>query len=442
MLKRILPLAGIVVLAALTIVVIGNRQQAVPGVPTAPAPSIERGDTLGGAGSPQSTQPDIQVRVGSQYPQGLSSPPTADQGQSKLWFHDGTWWGLLIDASSGTFRLHRLDWDSQTWTDTGLLIDERSNARPDALWDGDHLYVASAGPAATEEDRVHVMRYSYDPAVGGYSLDPGFPVLLTDIGVRRLTIARDTAGVAWISYIQDGQIWLTHTLETDDSWSTPFPLPVEGPTVSADASATVAYGGRIGVVWSDQAVGAINFTSHVDGEPPEAWSTTNAVLEGAKLADDHISARTLEGPQGPTLFVVVKTSLDVLPHDDANAAQMLLLELRPDGSWWRHVYGRLDDSHTRPLLLIDEERRELYIFAVSPFGSGSVYYKRTSADEIDLRPGKGAPLLQVSEHPEITSPTSTKQNLDAASGLVVLAADEATTSYVHGAVTLDEQPAP
>jgi hypothetical protein len=196
------------------------------------------------------------------------------------------------------------------------------------------------------------------------------------------------------------------------------------------------------VVWSDQAVGAINFTSHVDGDPPDAWSTTNAVLDGAKLSDDHISARTLDGPQGPTLFVVVKTSLDVLPHDDSNAAQMLLLELRPDGSWWRHVYGRLDDRHTRPLLLIDEERRELYIFAVSPFGSGSVYYKRTSADEIDLRPGKGAPFLQVAEHPEITSPTSTKQNLDAASGLVVLAADEATSSYVHGAMTLDEQPTP
>lgn len=440
MLKRFLTFAGIVVLAAVTLIAIRDWQ----GEPTAltPVPSNERGETLSGGASLPSTQQSVEVLAGLQYPPQLTSPPTADKGQSKLWFHDGTWWGLLIDASTEEFRVHRLDWNSQTWTDTGLLVDERSDARPDVLWDGAHLYVVSAGSMPTEEHAVRMTRFSYDPESRSYSLDPEFPVLLTDTGVQRLTIVKDTAGTAWVSYILDGQVMLNHTLDADHSWDAPSPLPVDGTAVTADVIAMEAYAGKIGIVWSNQAVGAINFTSHVDGEPADAWSTTKAILEGAKLADDHISARSLDGPTGSKLFVVVKTSLDVLADDDPNAAQMLLLELRPDGLWRRHIYGRLEDRHTRPLLLIDEQRRELYIFAVSPFGSGSVYYKRTSADEIVLPPGKGAPFLQLPDRPEITSPTSTKQNLNADSGVVVLAADEETASYVHGALTLDEQAAP
>jgi len=440
LLKRTLQFAVLVGLGALTVFLLSSRQDA-PGRATSGSPN-ERGDVLADAVQPPSNRLDDWIKVGSQFPSTLTRPPTADEGQSKLWFHDGTWWGVLIEASTASSYLYRLDWDTQTWTDTGLLIDERSDSRADALWDGTHLYVASGGRSSNALEHVKLMRYSYDPDTQSYALDPEFPVQLTNTGVQALTIAKDTAGVVWVSYIAEGQIWFNHTRDADHSWDVPMPLPGDGTAVGPDVAVMVAYGGRIGMVWTNQADGAIYFTSHPDGEAPAAWSPTTTVLRGLQLADNHVSARSLDGPEGSTLFVVIKTSLDVLPDSDPHEAQMLLLELRPDGGWKRHVYGRLRDHHTRPLLLIDEDRRELYIFAVSPFGSGSVYYKRTSADEILLPVGLGAPFLQLPDQPEITSPTSTKQNLTASSGVMVLSSDEETDRYVYGVLPLGEGASP
>jgi len=427
-------------LVAVTVSVIGNRQ-GTPDQATSSSPT-GLGEVLADGFSPPASPPEVQVAVGPRFPSTLSSSPTADEVQSKLWFNDATWWGVLIESSTAEMHLYRLDAESQSWVDTGMLIDERSDARADVLWDGVHLYIASGGDTSTAADHVRVMRYSYDPETGTYALDQGFPVQLSDIGVRSLMIAKDTAGVAWVSYITAGQIWISSTGANDASWGAPFPLPVAGTSVGPGVAVLVTHGPRMGLVWTNQAEGAVYFTSHADGEAPGAWDPTTTILQGTQQADNHITARSLDGPDGPSLFVVVKTSLDVLPDRQPTDPQMLLLELRPEGQWRSHVFGRLEDRHSRPLLLLDEAARELYVFAVSPFGSGSVYYKRASADLIDFRPGKGIPFLQMSDRPDITSPTSTKQNLNAASGMVVMAADLDSEHYVHGVLPLPGQPSP
>lgn len=428
----------LVLLAAVTVLSITDWPGLRPPVPSGSPP--QRADALVGAPSPAPTRAAIQVQVGFAYPETLSHPPTADESQSKLWFNGGSWWGVLIEPTTRSLHLYRLEGDTQTWIDTGVLIDERRDTRADALWDGRHLYVATGGSQPILSLGARLTRYSFDPDSRTYSLDPGFPMQLTERGAQRLSITKDTRDVLWATYIIDGQIWVSHTAGDDASWAPAYPLPGDGRPTQTDVIATVAYGDSVGVFWASKPVGAIQFTSHVAGEPPDAWSTTTAVPGGQALADDHISARSLDGPDGPTVFAVVKTSFDLLPDSDSTEAQLLLLELRPDGEWRSHVYGRLQDHHTRPLLLIDEERRELYIFAVSPFGGGTVYYKRTSADEIILTHGKGAPFLQLPDRPEITSPTSTKQNVDSASGLLVLAADDDTNHYVHGALPLEPSP--
>ena len=46
-----------------------------------------------------------------------TTAPTAEKPQSKLWFHDGTWWGMLVrpsKAGGGKFTIHRLDLATQT----------------------------------------------------------------------------------------------------------------------------------------------------------------------------------------------------------------------------------------------------------------------------------------------------------------------------------------
>ena len=87
---------------------------------------------LGGfaLGLPRSSKPDVRC------PQG----PTASKTQSKLWFNDGAWWGILFDGSSEEYRIHRYDGARDAWSDTGTLVDARNASRADALWDDGHLY--------------------------------------------------------------------------------------------------------------------------------------------------------------------------------------------------------------------------------------------------------------------------------------------------------------
>jgi hypothetical protein len=65
--------------------------------------------------------------------------PTAAKTQAKLWFNDGTWWGVLFDGSSEEHHIYRYDRTKDAWSDTGTLVDARNSFRADTLWDGSHL---------------------------------------------------------------------------------------------------------------------------------------------------------------------------------------------------------------------------------------------------------------------------------------------------------------
>ncbi len=108
---------------------------------------------------------------------GVGGAATPMMAQSKLWFNDGLWWGVLFDRSSEEYHIYRYDWASHSWNDAGALIDERNFSKADALWDGDHLYVVSAGPNGTNSAHsARVSRYRYNAATRSYALDEGFPV--------------------------------------------------------------------------------------------------------------------------------------------------------------------------------------------------------------------------------------------------------------------------
>jgi hypothetical protein len=42
-------------------------------------------------------------------PKSCPAGPTAAKTQSKLWFNDGTWWGILFDGSTEEYRIYRYD---------------------------------------------------------------------------------------------------------------------------------------------------------------------------------------------------------------------------------------------------------------------------------------------------------------------------------------------
>jgi hypothetical protein len=364
--------------------------------------------------------------------------PTGEKPQSKLWFNDGTWWASMFNRSTEEFHIYRYDGVAHTWGDTGTLIDERNSSKADTLWDGSHLYVATAGPTSASSHSGRILRYSYDAATKKYSLDPGFPVSVTNGGMEAIVLDKDTTGRLWVTYTQNNQVYVNHSQADDQTWGAPFVLPVKGATVSADdISGIVAFDSQIGVMWSNQVDDAMYFATHADGDPDNVWQESRTAIQGPKTADDHISIRSLQADDvSGRVFAAVKTSLGDLQNPDLNAPLIMLLVRDQAGNWTNYRFGRVIDHHTRPIVMIDQEHRDLYMFATHDENCGTIYYKKTPLSNISFSTGVGTPFIQSSTDTCINNATSTKQNVNSATGLPVLASDDTSKNYLHNIMDL------
>jgi hypothetical protein len=352
--------------------------------------------------------------------------PTGEKPQSKLWFNDGTWWASMFNRTVEEYRIYRYDRATHTWSDTGTVIDERNSSKADTLWDGNHLYVASVGAQATNTGHgARILRYSYNQTTKSYTRDPGFPVTITSGGLETIVLDKDTTGKLWVTYAtQNNEVVVNRTLGNDQTWGTPFVLPVNGTTVAGDdISAVVAFDSQIGVMWSNQVDSAVYFATHTDGDPDDVWQGSRTAIQGPNYADDHISLRSLQAADSSgRVFAAVKTSLNDLPNPNPNAPLALLLVRDRAGNWTNHVFGRVGDNHTRPILMLDEEHRDLYMFATAPCCTGgAIYYKKTSINDVSFSDGVGTPFIQSPTDTTINDATSTKQNVSSATGLMIMA---------------------
>jgi hypothetical protein len=60
---------------------------------------------------------------------------TGEKPESKLWFHDGFWWGSLCNGAEGKYYIYRLDLATQNWIQTNTALDDRPGSKADVLWD-------------------------------------------------------------------------------------------------------------------------------------------------------------------------------------------------------------------------------------------------------------------------------------------------------------------
>ena len=367
--------------------------------------------------------------------------PTASKPQSKLWFADGRWWGVLNDPATNDFRIHTLDTSTQQWSNTGTLVDARNGSRADALWDGSKLYIVSALPSGTAASSgIQLTRYSY--AGGSWSADAGFPVTITSGGVEAAVIAKDGTGKLWVAYTQGSRVRVVVGQPGGLGWSAPFIPAVPGTTVDPDDIATVvAYNGRISVVWSNQVDDSVYAATHVDSAATTTWEGSRKVVSGPYESDDHINIASVEGNASGRLFVAVKTSQDDAPSN-SSAPLIRLLVLGNDDVWRQYVHSRVRDGLTRPIVLLDTTNQVLRVFAAGPNTGGVVYMKSTPLSNISFADGPGEPFMKLASDKNINNPTSTKQNLTAATGLVVLASDQVTGRYVHNTLSLGTPPPP
>lgn len=370
---------------------------------------------------------------------GVSAPTGRKTEASKLWFHDGSWWGVLFRTERDAFTINRFDVAKSQWLDTGVAVDDRNDSQADMLWDGSHLYALSGGAdPRSQKDAVILARMSYDAGAQMFRMDDGFPVPLTRTGAEVFTIARDDTGQLWLTLTNDRQVWIAHTTGDDRSWTEvePLPVPEAAGIADDDISSIVAYDGHIGVMWSNQRLGAMFWASRATGGADSKWTVTAAV-RGPALADDHVNLKALHDDPAGLVLAAIKTSRNDLPNAEPDDPLILVMVLQRDGTWTRHVANTVKDDATRPILFVDTDHRMLYVVASAPCCSGgTIYYKATALDDIDFESGRGTVLMRRGRTSALNNPSAAKQPITSESGLLVLAADDEVQLYMHAALPL------
>jgi chitodextrinase len=372
----------------------------------------------------------------SAYTSTVRASPTADKPQSKLWFQDGSWWSLMLSPSDNVIHIFELQGD-HTWRDTGTVVDSRPTSTGDALWEAssNKLYVASR----TVGSPAKLARFSYSPATRTYNLDAYFPVSISPGGTESITIAKDSTGKLWATFTRQSQVWVTHSTTSDRTWTPPFMPPVGDTSITSDdISSIVTMRGKVGFIWSDQLSQSFRFITHVDGAPDTAdgWGALEKPLAGTRLADDHINIKNIVSDDDGRLYAAIKTSIGDVSSDPSTGTLIALLVRTNAGDWSSHTFGTVADDHTRPMVLLDETNREIYVFATAPVGGGSIHYKTSPMSSISFASGRGSKFVTWPGG-ILNDVTGTKQPVNAGSGIVVLASDSSAYRYYHAELGLD-----
>jgi predicted phage tail protein len=378
-----------------------------------------------------------------------TSAPTGEKPESKLWFNDGQWWGTLFNSASKHFEIYRLNWGTQQWSTTGVRVDSRTKVRQDVLWDGIHLYVLSGGIVAWNTDARQSVDagklYSFSYKNGGYVADSGFPVTVIPDGGAEAMVLNQEAGTGrlWVTYTANLGVFVAHSTTSPKAWVAPYIIPVAhtADLTNDDISSVVPFNGKIGVMWGNQTTGidAYFFAVHANGAGDAAgdWAVETAMANpGQQLADDHINLKSLENDPAGGVFASVKTSLNA-----ANDPLEVLLVRKADGTWTRHTFSTAVYQQSRGIVLLDKENRDLYQFSTAPCCSGgTLYYKKVNLNDLtdtyNFPDGLGTPFIGLTANPKTNNASSTKQNLDSASDLLVEVGDDSTHVYAHNIINL------
>ena len=399
---------------------------------------------------------------------GVSNPPTAEKPQSKLWFHDGTWWAVMFDPAVSGWRIYSLDRASQTWVPSGVRVDERRQTLSDVLWSGDKLYVASHW-VTTSTDTVtrvsvakqaRLYRYSYDAAQRTWVLDAGFPSQITGMSSEALTIDQDSTGRLWATWTQvsgsatagyDAQVFYGSSAD-GSRWTTPQSIPATGAAVAPDdISAVISFGrSSIGILWSNQRDDTTYWAVHRDGTPVDVW-TASVAVRGTKLPDDHLNLKALLSDEQGRVWAAVKTSLNDASGASASSPQIELMLFKPGtGSWSRTTVATVADCHTRPVVVLDEENSRVRVFATAPVASGcaysgapgAIYEKSASMSDPVFSAGRGTPVMRSASSPYLNHVTGSKHPVTSRTGLVLLASDTNASQYWHADLQVAATAAP
>jgi hypothetical protein len=395
--------------------------------------------------------------------------PTAEKPQSKLWFTNNQWFaGIFLHRTTpaptiSEFRIYQLDETTHNWTDTGVKVDTRDQTHGDYLWNEatQTLWVASAAPPdAAGNDAIKVFKYDYTAGTDAYTLVATFPkdipntatipaappALEVPGGAYSVTIDRDSSGRLWAVWAMRTEVRYSISDDGGTTWSVPAQVPtqatnpVRNGTIDGDLASVIAFGDSIGIAWSDHDLlpavtnDGYYFSVIATGQDPTVlanWSLEKlpTLLPSAnESADNHIN---IKAASDGTVYMVGKTGKDTAGcATNLNQPLIEFFKRTTAGAWSAHLVSTAGDCNTRPQLVISEELDAAWVFLTSPNGGGSIYSKSaplTGPDALvfrgpaDTTIQRGTPFIRSESETAIDDPTTTKQSVTAASGIVVLA---------------------
>ncbi len=400
----------------------------------------------------------------------VKAEPTADNPESKLWYNDGFWWGILFDQVEKEYAIYRLNWATQAWVKTATAVDSRIDTaetgegvatRFDALWDGasgklyllSHLLTQNPANTNNADNQAQLVRYSYNAGSDTYTADTGFPIIVSPARTSAMVLDKDSTGRLWLTYVArpaSGQAYrvyvnYTPTANNDLVWSGPIDISAHSSTATVtqdDESSVIAYGNKVGLMWSNQSDTNFYFAEIDAGDNPAVaanWDI-DPILAASLNADDHI--KLVANGEGE-VFAAVK----------AASNGTYLITRSTTGTFTSHIFSP-GDTDTHPTLAYNEDTDTIYMFvasnptggvicvnsAVVPANPGDLVLSQKNCDPTAATTADH--FIADDTHTMINNPTTTKRPFTNASGLVVLASDDEDKVYLHGVIEPGDDPGP
>jgi hypothetical protein len=395
-------------------------------------------------GAVQTIPPPASSRTlsftGPTYDAELDAKPTRDVVQSRVWFHAGAWWAVMLGGSGNGAAEHhifRLDPRARAWQDTGTLVDERPSAHPDVLDGGDRIYVASGGWGTGPRNALRIYTFGYSEAMGRYSILPGAPATISSTGVRSAVLARDGTGRLWVSGIVDGKILVSHGIAGSSDWSQLAPPGERAAAASVDEATIVAAGDTVAVAWTDPDSGTLVVGRLSAAKPTGPWSEVPIRLDADVGLSGDLSMVLAQDPDKRSRLLVTAEAKYPPGQATGDSADIIVVAVEADGSWRPHILSRIADHQDHPRLLLSADGKAVYslVTATTEAKGSGIFVKQSPLNPLSFPTSRGAPLVVLNSPAQVDFPSTTSQAVDAAAGLVAIAADP-TGTYVTGFIQL------
>jgi FlgD Ig-like domain len=201
--------------------------------------------------------------------------------QSKVFFHDGSWWALAFNKSASKWYVWK--YSADTWTANAAAGNISSSDRPDVVLEAaaNKLYLIFSSSNTPE-----FYRMSYSG--GTWSIDAGFPKSLSAFAGSDskdpVSLVRAANGELWLFRVLSSILEGMRSTDNGNTWSAKFTIksPLNYKKSTTDAKA-FSMGGQnyIGLAYGEELKSGkshYGFLYHHDGDATTTWTDESVAL--------------------------------------------------------------------------------------------------------------------------------------------------------------------